>query len=613
MNAGRRGSRRVLRGLRVPAGALWLSLVPFSAMAQEAPPRSAAERKLLEEGAGLSQAGRTREARQALATYLDEHPAAAAVLLALRASLRDDELRTVFLPRAENGAVAAGRRDAVLNRLWIRALLELGLADSARVVAEEWARAVPREPSAHLEVAEVEAASGRLPQAIRALEMGRALAGEEPTFGRRLSAFHLRRGEWESAAEEWARLLAAGEVGVAAVLDVLDDWPGDSEPPLAALWARVADLPAGDPRRGSGVILALRRGAMEAARRVASAPGSGYEVQRRLLLRTYLQEARRHGYWAEAAWAAQRLAGLAEEPARQREWRAVSADMALRDRDTAGARRVFEVLIRDAPPRTEAHRVATRRLFSLRAAERGGTAEAGRIFREYLRLYPEPVADRAEMAIELSRSRVRSGDLSGAGELLEEEADGRLGPVGRARMAGERAVLALYEGRPHAAVELLRTAVEGPSPPAERTRWIRLLAALEPADSVEIAAWGRLALEAARRPEGARADGFLEELSRAPGGGSRPALLIEAARTLAAAGQDAEAARLRRRLVEAYPSSAEAAEALWELGRGSAGTDRAAARAWLERLIVDHPQSAVAPVARRLLAELARDGAAPSR
>ena len=76
-----------------------------------------------------------------------------------------------------------------------------------------------------------------------------------------------------------------------------------------------------------------------------------------------------------------------------------------------------------------------------------------------------------------------------------------------------------------------------------------------------------------------------------------------AARELEDAGHADAARTVRLAIVRAWPESAAAPRALLELARGGRIEDPWQATAWLERLIVDYPESALAPVARRLLSE----------
>ncbi|MFQ5530178.1 MAG: hypothetical protein ACE5FP_07485, partial [Gemmatimonadota bacterium] len=95
------------------------------------------------------------------------------------------------------------------------------------------------------------------------------------------------------------------------------------------------------------------------------------------------------------------------------------------------------------------------------------------------------------------------------------------------------------------------------------------------------------------------------------GGGARGAsaaagLMRLAAGALEHGDFEAEAEAVRLSLVETFPSASETPGALLSLARAALPGRPADSRRWLERLIIDHPESALAPVARRLLSELDR-------
>jgi hypothetical protein len=111
-------------------------------------------------------------------------------------------------------------------------------------------------------------------------------------------------------------------------------------------------------------------------------------------------------------------------------------------------------------------------------------------------------------------------------------------------------------------------------------------------------------LDLLRSPESFQAEGLLEEWGSVPAGGVRAAMLAYVGAELAALGRQEEAAHLYAAVVESYPDQVEAASALLALARLALPADGAAAGVWLEQLITGHPESALAPVARRMLAEL---------
>ena len=76
-----------------------------------------------------------------------------------------------------------------------------------------------------------------------------------------------------------------------------------------------------------------------------------------------------------------------------------------------------------------------------------------------------------------------------------------------------------------------------------------------------------------------------------------------AAQELQEAGKSVEARSVWITIVEGWSGSPEAPRALLELARADHPENPGQATVWLERLVVDYPESAMAPIARRLLAE----------
>ncbi len=138
-------------------------------------------------------------------------------------------------------------------------------------------------------------------------------------------------------------------------------------------------------------------------------------------------------------------------------------------------------------------------------------------------------------------------------------------------------------------------------PAAERTERIQLLTTVQAADSVEVALAGAGALGLHRDPGGFDLSPTLRALAGSPESEGRAATLIYLGGLAAGADRHDVAAGLWRRVADVFPGSAEAPAAILALARTSG---RSEALQWLERLIVGYPESALAPVARGLLAEL---------
>ena len=124
---------------------------------------------------------------------------------------------------------------------------------------------------------------------------------------------------------------------------------------------------------------------------------------------------------------------------------------------------------------------------------------------------------------------------------------------------------------------------------------------LQAGDSTEVAAAGAVALGLHQDPGGFDPSGALRALAGAPASPGRATVLRYLASAASDAGRRGVAAGVWRRIVDAYPNSVETPGALLGLARNA---EPGEAAAWLERLIVGYPESALAPVARRMLAEL---------
>ncbi|MDX1578896.1 MAG: hypothetical protein R3266_10435, partial [Gemmatimonadota bacterium] len=239
--------------------------------------------------------------------------------------------------------------------------------------------------------------------------------------------------------------------------------------------------------------------------------------------------------------------------------------------------------------------------FTLLARDPNSVDEARELLGRYAETYPDSVLALAAMQGELALGLVGPGgveaaeaSLAEARRALPERAAGPLDAVA--------ARLALFAGlKDSVAARAGRSAAQDELEADERTRRLQLLTLAQVADSAELALAGRAALELYRSPRAFDPGATLGALAGLPDGPGRPVVLAFLADRAEAAGRTEVASALRRRIVEVYPTSAEAPPALLDLAR-SAGPEEAAG--WLERLVIEHPESALAPMARRLLDEL---------
>ncbi len=560
------------------------------------------ESRLVEWAARLEAADRPDEALSVLGGLLDEHPTSRPGLALLLQVAAQRERVAPFLPRFERaGADEAASED--LKSLWVDAILAAGLADSARSVAAGWAEARPTEAAAYVAWASAEVASGDPEAGAETLRHGRRKLGSPSAFAVELGTLSLQMGDYRAAADEWVRLTQAD--GDATLLEEAVGRDDDVRDAFAeAVAAAVRGMPPTATVAASHLM--LRFGAPGRAGELArDVEGRLPLPERHEFLARFAEGARASGAHDQGAWAAERLANLIAEPVRRDRWRAAAADMALQAGDSTRARRAFNQLLRSVARGTDVHRVAARSLFSLSLSE---TDRAELMLADFQRTYPQPESELVEMRIELARSFIRRNRLSDAERILATGIS--ITPTGdvvpHARLALELGHVRLYAGDFVGAIRALEDATSATdSDVRTRTSAIRLAGALASSDSATATRFGQLLHLIARRPTPAELETGLREWES---GDTPPEGMALAASGLDEAGFAAQAVALRERLIERHPVAPESPVALLAIARYEralqpldvAGTSPVSR---LERLILEYPESAVTPLARRLRTE----------
>lgn len=590
--------------IAIGATALLIFGVVEALPAQASRTQEAAETRTLGHASRLERAGRLPEARSLLEEMLTRYPASFSGLVMLDRILDAEGERGALVPFAERAVVETGGTDDALLQVWIRALASAGDADSALAAAERWVERAPEEPAAYVELAFAERRSGHSERGIQVLFEGRRRVGDSEVFAQELAQQLLEADRMEEAAVEWLRILRWGQAGSKAVERSFQDLPGERyEAAVEALWKALTAGRVPLTTAQSGLQLAFALGdadrALSLARRLAATMPADARLA---LLRDFVLEARNRDMLEAAAWAAGRLAEESPTQGERLQWYAVVAELAYQTGDGATARRAFETLAREAEVGTEAHRVATRRVFSLRA---GSPRQAEALLRDYARDYADSEPDLAQMAVELSRDYAAHGDLPSAHRALDLLPQQPADAAVAAMIEEQRGRIALYSGDVEDARSSLAVAVAIPgSQPADRTETIALFDALSHSDSAESVAIGRTLYDLLRDPDSVRAAPLIARWEAGPPGAVRAKLAALAASELQKAGRLEEATAVRRWLIGSYPEAPEAAPALLNLARAALRTDPELARYYLETLVVDHPASAVAPLGRRMLTEL---------
>jgi len=586
------------------------------AVAQTTSGARAEESRTLALAIQLERQGQPGEAERALIELLGTQPTASQALAMLARLTEARGAPDVVLPFAEVAADAASYEQAAIHQVYVRALAASGRAERALAEAREWVRVRPSDLSGYAELSNTYATLGRHDEAVGTLLDARERTGDDDLFAQELAVLHETAGQTEAAAREWLRVLAWGEAGVSTVEAHLRTPGVERERVVDAIELVLEGAPVGMGALRGGLDLVLRLGRAETARRLAERVAERAPAEtRRQVLRKYFTDAREAGQAADARWAAARLAADAIDARERMEWEAVEASIALELGDRADARTAFERILAAAPEGSDTRRLAINSLVVLRADDDDGAAEA--LIERHAAEYPREDAELADLAIRLSQARVRRGDVGGARRALA------LGPrqpsdaSTASRLEAQRGHLALFRGRVSEARRHLETAGAIPGgDPGQRTEILLLLDLFSRADSADIARLGRgiFALRSDGDPEvleeSARRWAAAGAAARTPGAQAAAGLMRMAAGALAHDGFAEEATAIRRALVESFPETPEATGAMMALARAELPDRPDAARAWLRQLIVEHPGSALAPVARRLLSEI--EGRVPS-
>ncbi|TFG63565.1 MAG: hypothetical protein E4H28_06230 [Gemmatimonadales bacterium] len=596
--------RRVFR-----AGCIVMTMASASlprAQAQTTSGARAEESRALALATQMDRSGQPGEAERVLIELLASQPTAAGALVMLAQLGANRGAPELVLPYAEAAVERAGYDLAIVHQVLIRALADSGLADEALDRARAWVLARPTDTAGYGELSSALSRLRRSAEAVTVLLDARVLTGDDDLFAQELGLLHEAVGDHVAAAQEWLRVLAWGDAGVGAVEAHLNTPGVESETVLAAVEEAL---------QGSGVAVTTLRGGLELALRLDRPDWSRQLVEtlakqtpfetRWQLLRKYYLDARDREYVQHARWASGRLAVEATDDDDRLRWEAVEAGLAMEEDDREHAGRAFDRILDASAPGSETRRLAVQSLVVLRVDQDPTAAE--RLIAIHKTEFPGQAAELASMVIRLSRAHVRRGDLRAAKRALDLAPPQPADASTAAQLAAQHGYLWLFEGDVGRARAQLETAgfIPGGNPD-QRTEVLLFLDVMDRADSAEVAILGRgiYFLQSGQGPNALMRSAEDWTLSTVDSG--KAGLLRLAAGALARNHFEAEADTVRLALIEVFPQAAETPGALLALARSALPARPEASRLWLQRLIIDHPKSALAPVARRLLSELDR-------
>lgn len=581
------------RGSRAAAVCVALCLAaaapPALAAQQPGGAPDAGQLRLLRSAAAREAVGDLSGAEALLREALRRQPASVATILSLERVLRKEGRADALVPLIED--FLAHDPGSVLGRMMLLRTLSsqdrVAALDSA---AQDWLRAAPGSQVPVRDIAQVWRTRGESRRALAVLEQGRERLGPD-AFALELGAVYADLGEYGRALDEWDRAMGEDGRGFDAVRRDLRALPDGGRAMIPAFIHRLTRKPSSRARRAAAVQLAMDAGLEDDAERWAREviadmpPGAANQFLVNVAQESDVHRLQHLAYWAYGQLLASRDS-ITDAPALH----ARAAELALAVGDTAAAERHYGAIVSAfAPGAPQRRRAGALRiqLMAKRGDVKGATAALDVFRREY------PQATEIDgLAADVGEALLRRGRPADARQLI----DGLKGP----RCALLRGRLALAAGDPAAAGKAFTEAAGGLHG-AEGTAALELatlLGALSPAAAARVAA----ALGAGALQPDPAVMRRLETIARDLPDGDRPALLAYTA-SLADAVDAPTAARLRRAIVDGYPESRQAAPALLGLARSLAQQPDSAARArtLLERLILDHPASALVPEARRRL------------
>ena len=496
-------------------------------------------------------------------------------------------LRDSVAPYAAR-AIQAAPRNELLREIAFRSAASQG-RDSVEVVIRGWTAAFPGSARPYQLWSFWLAQHGFTNDARQALIEGQSWVGEA-ALAPDLARFLMGTGEWVEAAVQW-RIVVEGNGGLVAA-----GATGLQQAPVSTHDRIVERLLEGDPSEPTQWLAAdllARWGRPAEAWTVLDAALPENQAIAVALLLRFADQATRlvgPGGWRARGYALERLAGLSSGDSAEQA-RLGAAQAFTEAGDLAAARRQLDHLAGTLQSPNEDAADAMAEFIRL-LSDAGSVDEAEERFEEWLpRL---GAGDAAELREHLAWARVMQGEL--------DRAEALLGDASSVRADAVLGWVALYRGELGQARLRLRAAGPYADSRREATERAAMLVLLERIEAERLPELGNGLLEALRGdtanalreleraaerlpPEGGRSEVLMlaSDVAEGIADHRRAEALLLGALAADSAGPAAPAAQLR--LAQVYSAT----------GRGAEAAQR------LERLILEHPESAVVPQARRLL------------
>ena len=563
-------------------------LRPVVVVTQEDDPRL--ETRLLRTAANEESSGDLARAEETLRRLMGERPVSTRGISALERVLRAQGRVREILPFAERYA-ELDPNASVPRLLQLRVYTELDDESGLEDAAEDWMDAGGPFSDPYREVARVFGPVFGSERALSILERGRSELGRPSLFAMEAGDFLRDLGRMEEAVLEWAAVIGDDGSQVSGVMRRVREIEEDRESLVLPLLERLRQSPTTGARLRAGARIALEAGAFEEARALAEAALEDLPDRTRLGFLTALaRQAQEVSARGVALWAYEALREAATGDAEIRALDQRIAQAALATGDTVRALEAQQTIADNLPEGSAERQLALAEIIRI-GIELGGVG-----MRESLDAFTREFPDAPQLDEFLMTLAVRL-DASGDREAAQSLLAGAAGP----RSALERAYLYLAAGEVVQGREALQDALSGVSAEVA-TEVIALLGLLDQLEGETLASFMRSAVLAHQR----RTEAALSELEVALDAVSqdvRPPLLAMGARIASVGGMANQAADFRERIIREHPYASEVPAATLELARFKATTPEGVLEAirLLEDLILDQPNGAIVPTARREL------------
>jgi tetratricopeptide (TPR) repeat protein len=520
---------------------------------------------------------------------LKQRPGDANALLGLERSLQAVG-RTAELPADLGPALAASPDVPALHAVALRTWNTLGQPDSVRRAVERWAAIEPTEETPYREWGQLLLQRKDRAGARAAYLQGRAKLGRPEALAPELAEVAALENDFAGSAREWLvaiRKLPGYRASALSFLrqapeaqrkDVLAVLEKESSPDArrldAELRARWGD-PVGAFERLAGALPADQRQAVEALRLFGESLRGQQGAPARLAYARTLEAIADRSSGAQAG----RL-------------RLDAAQAYLDAGDRAAARRMLGGVLGGPEASAALTGQATSTLVRLLIEEGKLDEASAQLDASQGRMAAD---DLAELNRRVALGWAREGNLDRADALVARDSS--------VQGLATRGRLRLYRGDVKGAADLLQQAGPFAGTREDATARTALLALLQPIEADSLPALGTAFLALAKGDTAAAVAGFTRVAGQLPPAKGGAEARLMAGRLEAQAGHAREAEALLRTTAETKDGAA-APAALLELGRLYSRNGRGPeAVAVLEQLILDHPQSALVPQARRALDE----------